>query len=177
MPSQMNDHTLDALKGWPSPYAVDHVASAASGVTITAGNVVTLDTAGNYVLGYGASDVNAQGVAMFAFQNSSDPDVANDGGVTFGTGESANAWVPVAPGGGIMALVATGAYELESTEFAAAFNPAIGSTMSADATGELEAGTAYTDSICGVVSAAKSDNSHGVSSIKFFPVWLPKTPV
>lgn len=170
MPSQMNDHTLDALKGWPSPYAVDHVASAASGVTITAGCVVTLDASGNYVLG----QTTVAAVAMFAFQNSSDPDVANDGGVTSGGSGSANAWVPVAPVGGIMALVATGAYELESTEFDAAFAPAIGSTMSADATGELEAGVSYTDPICGVVSAAKSDNSHGVSSIKFFPVWLPK---
>ena len=173
MPSQMNDHTLDALKGWPSPYAVDHVASAASGVTVVAGSVVTLDSSGNYVLGQTATSA----VAMFAFQNSTDPDVSNDGGVTSGVSGSANAWVPVSPSGGIMALVATGAYELESTEFAAAINPAIGSTMSADDTGELEAGTAYTDSICGVVSAAKSDNSHGVSSIKFFPVWLPKTPV
>jgi hypothetical protein len=170
----MNDHTLDALKGWPSPYAVDHVASAASGVTVTAGNVVTLDASGNYVLGFTAATL--QGVAMFAFQNSSDPDVANDGGLTSTAAGSANAWVPVAPVGGIMALVATGAYELESTEFDAAFAPAIGSTMSADTDGELIAGTAYTHSLCGVVSAAKSDNSHGVSSIKFFPVYLPKTP-
>ena len=173
MPSQMNDHTLDALKGWPSPYAVDHVASAASGVTIIAGCVVTLNSDGNYILG---NKTDTDAVAMFAFQNSTDPDVANDGGVTSGGSGSANAWVPVAPVGGIMALVATGAYELESTEFDAT-GIAINSVLYGDATtGKLHNGTSYTDPICGVVSAAISDNSHGVSSLKFFPVWLPPTP-
>ena len=169
MPSQMNDHTLDALKGWPSPYAVDHVASAASGVTVVAGSVVTLDASGNYVLGQTATSA----VAMFAFQNSTDPDVSNDGGVTFGGSGSANAWVPVSPSGGIMALVATGAYELESTEFTAG-TLAINSTLTGNnTTGKLEAGAIYAKPICGVVSAAISDNSHGVSAIKFYPVWLP----
>lgn len=176
MPSQMNDHTLDALKGWPSPYAVDHVAKAKAGVTVVAGCVVTLDANGEYVLG----NVDTDAVSMFAFQNSTDPDVSNDGGDTHGGSGSANAWVPVAPGGGIMALVATGAYELESTEFDLGSGGtllAINSVLTGDTgDGKLKHAVVYASHICGVVSAAIADNSHGVSSVKFFPVWLPPTP-
>ena len=110
-PRQMTANTLNALKGWPSQSAVDYVSSidatqlAAhnSGVTL-AGTVVSLGADGEYEIGVGGDDR----MPLFLFQNSDDPDVANDGGDAAAV---KGVWVPVAPTGKMMALVATGAYE------------------------------------------------------------------
>ena len=115
-PRQMTAHMLDALKGWPSPHAVDFHAKLSANVTIDpvfAGRCVHLNSAGEYEMGI---DDTAANVAMpiFLFQNSDDPDVANDGG---DAATEVGVWVPTAPTGMIMGLVAAGAFELFSTEF------------------------------------------------------------
>lgn len=186
-PSQMFDHTLDACKGWFHEAALDHSAKLASGVTIDPyeqGRVVHLNGSGEY-----ESGVSGTHMAIFLLNSSDDPDVANPGG---------DYWQAVSPTGKMSGLVATGAYELESSEFisqdyvpgellsAAVENTdaAIGGLLN----NEDDAGTALTvpwastsatdQAICGVVStgttiAAPVENSHGIAVLRFWPVYLP----
>jgi hypothetical protein len=171
---------LNAAKGWPNPHAVDFATTfdssqlaAISGNIAFAGRVVHLDSAGKYRFG-----VANRHMAMFLFQNSDDPDVSNYGG---DPASEAGAWVPVAPTGKIMALVACGAYELESTEFDTVQTYAPNQTLTA-ATGTTlatagvltnQSATPYTNAVCGVVSRGKYTNSYGRSVLAFWPVYLP----
>ena len=105
-PSQMFDHTLDACKGWFHEAALDHSAKLNASVTVDPveqGRVVHLDADGTYSLG-----VTAAFMPIFLLNSSDDPDVANPGG---------EYWQAVAPTGKLSGLVATGGYELESSEF------------------------------------------------------------
>ena len=185
-PRQMTANTLNALKGWPSQSAVDYVstidatqlAGHNSGVTL-AGTVVSLGADGEYEIGVGELDR----MPLFLFNNSDDPDVANDGGDA-GAGGDKGVWVPVSPSGNMMALVATGAYELTTTQFAGAtgtFTP--NTPLKADKYGVGNAGkveasafssTAFT--IVGVVSRnGYQDNGYGVDCVAFWPYFLPKS--
>ena len=175
-PRQMTANTLNALKGWPSQSAVDYSTKLDASITTTvlAGSVVHVDpTSGNYKLGNAADQV-----PLFTFQNSDDPDVANDGGDA-GVGGDKGVWVPVSPSGNIMALVATGAYELTSTQFDGTTEAdyAINVPLTGLATGKIDA-TTYngTGGICGVVSRKGfQDNGYGHDCIAFWPYFLPKT--
>lgn len=105
-PSQMFDNTLDAVKGWFHEAALDHSGALNTNVTIDPvpqGRVVHLDATGTYSMG-----VTAAFMPIFLLNSSDDPDVANAGG---------DYWQAIAPTGKLSGLVATGGYELESTEF------------------------------------------------------------
>lgn len=177
---QMTLHTLNGAKGWPRPHAVDFTADfnstqlgAISGGVAFSGRVVHLDSSGDYRFGV----ANRQ-MPMFLFQNSDDPDVSNDGGdATTDVG----VYVPIAPTGKMMALVAIGAYELESTEFDTAQTYAPNETLTA-ATGTTlatagvltnQSATPYTNAICGVVSRGEITNAFGRAALCFWPVYLP----
>jgi hypothetical protein len=139
----MTSHTLEAIKGWPSPHAVDFAATLSANVTnngnaVYAGRVAHLvfaqvtNLAGvvsntpQYELGLlGAptavgnaanptGNIGRCDMPIFLFQNSDDPDVSNPGG---NPATDVGVWVAVSPTGKIMGLVAAGAYELETTEF------------------------------------------------------------
>jgi hypothetical protein len=106
-PAQMFDHELNAVKGWPSPYAVDKVKPIAAGEqTIFAGSVVYIDPlTDTFKLGLpytGGADAFCP-MPIFAFPNSTDYDVLSDVGNI--------------AGGNLVGLVAVGAYELETTQF------------------------------------------------------------
>lgn len=177
---QMTEHTLEAPKGWPSPSAVDIVAkfcptqlAAVTGGVAYAGRTAHLNSSGNYEFG-----VTDRSMAMWLFQNSDDPDVSNDGGAP---ATDVGAWQAVAPVGGIMALVAAGAYELATTEFDTAQTYAPNDTLTA-ATGTTlatcgvltnQSAVPYTNPVCGVVSRGKTTNAHGKSELWFWPVYLP----
>ena len=189
VPTQMFTNTLDAIKGWFHEAALDHSAGMSgvvqkdnAGVELEfkQGTACSLDADGNLTIGVGGTDV-----AIFLLNSEDDPDVAN---ASFaGSGE----WVAVGPSGQLSGLVATGGYELESTEYKdAAYAP--GDTLDcpvagqgsnaahADA-GKLQAGDAYVDAIVGVVSkkqvassaSGHVKNSHGQSVLRFWSVWLP----
>jgi len=196
-PRQMTEHSLNAVKGWPSPHAVDYSATFLAGTggnsglhdTFVAfsGSVVSLNAAGKFV--YGVVD---GAMPMFLFQNSDDPDVANDGGDALVT---SGAWTAVAPTGKMMALPAAGAYELATTEVKgtiANFVPndllAVVATngdagnhadrgkveeMAWDLTGN--AGTMR--DVVGVVSRVGAANSHGKDEVSFWPVYLPLSKI
>tara|TARA_R110000851_G_scaffold169887_2_gene316187 strand:+ start:1546 stop:2169 length:624 start_codon:yes stop_codon:yes gene_type:complete len=193
-PRQMTEHSLNAVKGWPSPHAVDYSASfVASGsggdsglhdtFVAFSGSVVSLNAAGKFVYG-----VANGAMPMFLFQNSDDPDVANDGGDALVT---SGAWTAVAPTGKMMALPAAGAYELATTEVKGTIANFVPNDLLAvvatngDAgnhadRGKVEemawatgaAGVAMRD-VVGVVSRVGAANSHGKDEVSFWPVYLP----
>ncbi len=116
-PRQMTEHTLNALKGWPAPHALDHAAVLSESIPganlpVLGGSVVRLNAAGKFELGVGTANV----MPLFLFQNSDDPDVVNEGG---DPATDKGVFIGITPSGKAMALVATGAYELTSTEFVA----------------------------------------------------------
>ena len=185
-PRQMTSNTLNALKGWPSQSAVDYVstidatqlAGHNSGVTL-AGTVVSLGDDGEFEIGVGDQDR----MPLFLFQNSDDPDVANDGGDA-AVGGDKGVWVPVSPSGNMMALVATGAYELTTTQFAGVTGtfkpntPLKAEKYAGTNAGKVEAsdfgGTSFT--IVGVVSRnGYQDNGYGTDCVAFWPYFLPES--
>jgi len=191
---QMTDHTLEGVKGWPNPHAIDCEAKI-SAATITAvtdpsagrvvsGRCVSLNGSDEFQLGLFANT----SMPMFIFPNSDDPDVS----LAYGApATAAGGWVPIAPTGVAMALVAVGAYELATTEFDTALTYVSGEplkTMGAtnvnganqnvDDCGKLKnAAVPYVDVVVGVVAKSRTPtsatNSHGQAELAFWPVYLP----
>ena len=181
-PKKMTQHTLNALKGWPSQSALDYSASLAAGyladttfTVLPEGSVVHLNSTGYFEPGIGTLTA----MPLFTFQSSSDPDVMNYGGTP---ATDIGAFVAVQPSGVIMALVATGAYELVSTNvdltnFTSASYPpntpltsvqwtgtsagAAKPASSANPTpGTLKPGTLTSHTICGIVSRGIVGNGY-----------------
>jgi hypothetical protein len=170
-PRQMTANTLNALKGWPQMNAVDYNAKFSSTIPsidlpVLAGSVVSLDTNGDFILGVGNTNV----MPMFLFNNSDDPDVANDGGDASTT---RGVYIPISPTGQAMALVAVGAYELVTTAFVDASyppnTPLTANLSGGAAPGKLRAGTLYTNMIVGFVSRGVVDNGYGKNALAFWP--------
>lgn len=174
-PRQMTANSLNALKGWPQMNAVDYHAAFSSSVTnlpVLAGSVVSLNSSGDFIRGVGNTAV----MPMFLFNNSDDPDVANDGGdATADKG----VWVPISPSGHALALVAVGAYELVSTAFvngAYAPNTPLTAALTGDNAGKLAEGVLYTNMIVGIVSRGIVDNGYGKNALAFWPFPVFPTP-
>lgn len=166
-PRQMTANTLNALKGWPQMNAVDYSASFDATVTsvVTAGSVVSLNSAGKFVLGVG----NTKVMPLFVFANSDDPDVKNDGG---SAATDKGVFIPIGPTGQALALVAIGAYELVSTAYVSGSYPpntALTSPTSTGDAGKLVSGTMHTNMIVGIVSRGVVDNGYGRSALAFWP--------
>jgi hypothetical protein len=171
----MTANTLNALKGWPQPAAVDfhtEFDDSLSTTTVLAGSVVHLNSSGKYELGVGTLKV----MPLFMFNNSDDPDVQNDGG---DPASEKGVWVAINPTGQAMSLVAIGAYELISTAFdtTGTYNPndPLTSPLSPSANaGKLVVGVMHTDMIVGLVSRGVVDNGYGNEAVAFWP--LPVFP-
>lgn len=188
-PSQMYNHTLNPLKGWPSPTALDFTGKLHSAVTIDplpAGRCVHVHSIEAVAYGPGTSGgvplfktgVTGTQMAVFLFQGSADFDVSNPGGTD---------WYAIAPKGIMSGLVATGAYELETTEYDTGVTYLANEVLKAvaadtDATAETGGGCltndaeVYTDAIVGVVSRGAYTNAYGRESLAFWPVYLPEDP-
>lgn len=185
-PSLMFEHALSHPKGWFEPSALDFSAKLAPAVTIQAfgGRVVHVNANGEFEMGI----ANTQ-MAIFLLQADTDFDVSNPG--TTGAGNFMHQ--AIAPAGNMSGLVATGGYELESTEFDTSPNTAYApnqlltalASNTVQATGGVlsndRAGAGgssglvrqYTDPACGVVSRGQFNNEHGVSVLAFWPIYLP----
>lgn len=173
-PRQMTAKTLNALKGWPAPAAVDFHTEFSPDIEdeVLPGSVVHLDNDGRYALGLGTDAV----MPLFMFNGSLDPDVVNEGG---DPATEKGVWVPINPTGQAMSLVAVGAYELVSTAFVEANydpNDPLTSDTTGDDAGLLQAGTLYTDMICGFVSRGVIDNGYGHEALAFWPFPVFPTP-
>jgi hypothetical protein len=199
-PMMMFQHCLDELKGWPDESALDYDAFLAPSGTNSAapapplyvnvapvygGACVHVNSLGQFVLGVGPTDM-----AIFLLQGSQELDVGNPGG---------NNWTPIAPTGKMSGLVATGAYELETTEFdptvaCTTFLPGMQLTSPLEtaitgtdltSAGKLFAqtnwpgGTAGTavkgtaNPVCAVASRIGHINHNKVPVVSFWPVYVP----
>jgi len=162
-PAQMFDHLLEPIKGWFHMGALDKDVTPLSltDARLVSGRVGYLNAAGLLVPGLAAG-----AMGLFMFPSATDYDVYRDSG---GVG-----------GGKLMVLVASGSYELQSTEFiAGVYVPnQLLTARNVDDTnmGKLVGGVAYTNTICGVVSDGQLTNENGTSVLQFWSYFLPETP-
>ena len=176
LPGQMFDHMLNPAKGWPSQSALDCTARISANVLydLVAGQVCHLNAQGEIEPG-----VISTQMGLFIFQGKNDLDVNNQGN---------DQWIPVSPTGKVMALVATGAFELETTEFDATqvyarnqlLRAPVGNGVNdyvALGSGRLtnQGVTLYTTAVCGVVSRGVFKNNYGKNVLAYWPVYLPGT--
>ncbi len=180
-PRSINAHVLNPLKGWPQNAALDFsapISAAALAATETgvlyAGSCVHLDTNGEYALGCEKASALCH-MPIFLFPNSDDPDVSNDGGITGTVNDDPDGWAAVKRNN-VLGLVATGGYELETTEYIG--TPTIGKALKALTSdkGKLAVGTVGTDTVVGIVSRGvknlgQLDNR--TQTLAFWPVCLP----
>lgn len=172
---QMFDHTLDALKGWlpGNMGSLDKSAKLSAEVTVDpvyAGRVAHLNDAGEFELG-----VTGTMMPIFLTQNSDDPDVRNPS-----TG--LDDFQEISSRGNMSGLVATGGYEVESTEYDSAQTyhvndvlRAVASNSNATTGGRLTNAsfTLGTTAGVGVVSKTPAKNSHRKYVIRLWPAYIP----
>lgn len=172
-------HTLNASKGWPSPWSVDLAAEMDSAVTIDpvyAGRVAHLNT--SFKLEMGVADV---AMPVFLFSNSDDPDVDRS---AFGSPASdEDAYVGTTPSGKLLCIPARHSCELESTEYDTGYTytpdkalTATASNTNATTGGVLKPGSPYVEAICGVVSRGVVKSGYGPSktALAFWPWYMPR---
>ena len=172
-PDQMFEHGLDVKKGWFGMTSLDHAAKMASGVAyaVPAGRVVHLNSVGAFEPGVAGTQM---GVFLIAGSNAAD--VSNPGTTAGGLFMHQ----AISPTGVVSGLVATGGYEIATTEFANlsyAPNDLLKAPVSGGAAVEGVLSNAsvipYVTAVCGVVSTGKATNHNGVSTLSFWPVYLP----
>ena len=164
-PSQMFDHSLDVIKGPSLMHRLDYAAEPASGADIRAGAVCSLDSNGKLQAGCSAGAGANKPMPMFAIQDINDFDANSDVGNI--------------SGGVMSAIVATGGFEIETTEYVAedtyntndfvtaANGAAIGKVAKM---GEAPYGGQVA---IGCVSKGVSVNSEGKSVIRFWTLFIP----
>ena len=160
-PSQMFTHELNPLKGWPSPYAVDKRGQADSGVTgINAGSVCYISPSTGLI---NLGTINGY-MGLFAFQGENEFDV---------NGDTGNIISQV-----MNFLVASGAYELETTEYVSGETFLPNDPLTANTSGQvatMHGGICDEYNIVGVCSeTGPATNSYGVSVVRFWPVYCPQ---
>jgi hypothetical protein len=174
-PDLMTEHGLDVKKGWFDMASLDYSAKKAAGLAfdITRGRVVHVNTDGEFVPG-----VHKTNVAIFMLNGSADADVSNPGTTTGGKFMH----LAIAPTGKMSGLVATGGYEIASTEYVSNLTYAPGDLLTATRTATPAAAdgrltnasvTQYTTPVCGVVSSGSATNHNGMPALSFWTVWLP----
>lgn len=168
----MTDKVMDVIKGWFRPSALDFEAKISSSVTfdVPEGRVMHVNASGELETGISGSQM-----AIFLLQDSTDPDV---------TTENVEGAVSIAPTGVSSGLVATGAYEIQTTEFINTLTYAPNDLLTAPTdNADVDVGglltndsiTLYTTAVCGVVSRGKTTNHFGKPVISFWPVYVPGT--
>jgi hypothetical protein len=171
----MFEHGLDVKKGWFDMASLDYDAKLASAVTfdVPRGRVVHVDSDGSFRPG-----AHNTGVAIFLLNGSADADVSNPG--TTAAGNFMHR--AIAPSGKMSGLVATGGYEISTTEFDSAQEYTPGDLLTATASNtDAETGgvvtnesvVQYVNPVVGVVSSGKAKNHNGIQALSFWSVWLP----
>jgi hypothetical protein len=163
-PGQVFTHQLNAVKGWPSPYALDFRAtiSPTNAVQFNAGMGAYLDESGNFRIGS-----NPGAVTIFLRQGINDFDVNGDVGNITGS----------ASGLVYSGLVSLGSYEVWTTEFVTdTYIPNDYLTVSnagGGNTGKVTECNAYEAQVCGIVSRGEFTNQNGVPCLQFWTYHLP----
>ena len=188
MPSrvaQMYERILNPVKGWFAMSALDkarplNAVTVAAGTEVPPGRVVHIDANGEFALGGSGTQM-----PLYLFKGSHETDVRNDG-VSSATGTTH--WVAIMPAGAMIALVATGGYELQSTEYDATQTYLPNQLLTASGAGVLtnQAAVQYVNWICGVCSwhensdyqagaatAPTGQNAHKINVLTFWSYFLP----
>jgi len=184
------DHHLEAIKGWYAEGALDKsmLYDTTNATNIVAGRVGHLDGDGLFVPG---PDAGLQAMPLFLLTSASDYDVDNAAVDPDGN----SIWQGVSPSNVLTALVATGGYEVQTTEFEseseAGYTYYVNTPLTAAADGKLTPATNFgTDWIVGICSTHEhSDwqtkgtsvasgtplgtNAHGKSVLTFWTYFLP----
>lgn len=182
-PSQMFEYGLNVKMGnWlPNQGALLFSAKLSAEVTFTppAGRAVHVDEDGEFQMG-----LSRRGMGLFLWNAPGDLSVDNPGTTPRGTFMQQ----PVLPRKVMTALVASGCYEVENTEYDADEEYAIGELLTAAANntdstvggvlttaGSGAAGDVkqFVDPVCGVLSRGEYNNEHGIPVICYWTVWLP----
>mgnify|MGYP001604713744 CR=1 FL=1 len=174
-PDLMFEHGLDVKKGWFDMASLDYSAKLSPDISfdVQRGRVVHVNAAGDFVPG--AHNTN---VAIFLLNGSSDADVSNPG--TTAGGKFMHR--AVAPTGKMSGLVATGGYEISTTEFDAGQTYTPGDLLTATVSNTPAATdgvltnnsvTQYQTPVVGVVSSGVATNHNGISALSFWCAWLP----
>ena len=197
----MTNHEGYAIKGYFKSGALDKAAPVdlsnlhADIDAVLNGSVVSLNQNGHFQLG-----LEENAMPIFILQHSYDHDVVgpdgniigayNSGSVNESTGqfEVVDSYTAAnrAPTQGVMnGLVATGGYEMRSTEFVTTETYTPNMALTAGAPGDADAGLLKPgvycdDTICGVVSAVIPaggiTNEHQREVIQFWTVFVPVCP-
>lgn len=183
-PSRMTEHVLNHPKGWFDGHALDHKAKVSANVTfsIPQGRVAHLNEDGEFEMG-----ISTTKMAIFLLQGSNQPSVINPSHTASGRFVQS----PAFPNGVMSGLVATGGFELESSEFEAAaangYAPntlltawasntvlARGGVLSSDRAHDSDGAVRqYVDAACACVSRGVIQTEHGTSVVCFWPVYMP----
>ena len=169
MSSAMLTHTLDPLKGYHKDHALMKTAPIDSGVTLSTfyqGTVVSLNSDGEFVVDL----ASAGAMPMFLWRAGNSPDVS-----TVDASAEPKEWYPIQPRGNTTAFVATGGFELETTEFVAG-SIAPNNKLTTDGSGKLTKTTNNfygATPIVGIASAAPRTNHHKQSVLSFWTVYFP----
>lgn len=186
MPRQDIQHTLDVVRGYNGLEKLTFQAPVDSAVQfpLYAGSVVHLNANGKFEAG-----VKAATMPLFLWHSVDDFDVVNDGTNTTAAGDYD--WFSVFPGQTqadttLTAYVATGGFELVSTEFdtSATYAPNDLLTSSPNNTNAARGGklrklegaeALYTTPVVGVVSRGTDLSKERIARLYFWPVFLPGT--
>jgi hypothetical protein len=207
----MFEHLLDPVKGWFHLAALDKTAPMDSAylpgggsedVDVFSGMVAHLEedsVTGDPTFRLGGANTQ---MPIFLLQGKDDADVSNNG---VSPTTDVTHWISISPSGRLNGLVATGKYELQTTEFLqteVALNAyACNEPLSAGVAGLLfpntiaTAAQVYRDWICGICSSHVNGdnqsvglgavtapdgpvgtNAHGVLTLTFWPYFLPAAP-
>lgn len=184
--SQMFEQALDVLRGFVPQFSLEKVrpldATLLSDATeVPAGRVAHIAADGEWELG-----ATGHQVPHFLWQGKNDADVQNPGtspttDVTY--------WVGIGPNGRMRGLPATGAFELQTTEFDDAQTYLPNEMLKSDGSGKLTNQTvvAGTHCLCGMATwhenaefgpsrdgtSPKGTNAHGVTVLTFYTYFLP----
>lgn len=189
----MEAHTLNPKSAWPAPHAVMHVAPLHGDVTIDpvyAGRCLHLANNGKLKTGLVATQYLCR-PPMWVFPNSDDPDVEMDGGdpsSDVGVYVSINTPGASGGGGGLNCLVGLQCFEVETTEFnpednlgetyatgdALTATPADTNATTGGRITRCTGGIAGAEPVCGIVSAAVTQNSAGYDILSLWTWFLPK---
>lgn len=170
VPSQMFDHNIDVVKGPSLMHRLDfHAAPAVDpGGDLYEGSLMSLDAAGKFVAGCAPGIDGVCPMPIFALQGINDFDANSDVGNI---------------AGGVMSgVVATGGFEIATTEFDAAPTYVPNALLTEDTVTpgfvtELAVAPYGDLSTVGCVSKPPAVNADGKSMLSFWTMFLPSSVV
>ncbi len=190
----MYKNFCEAVRGGPAGYLMKvRPLDSSAFTTAKAGRVVSLNDSGDFVLGLGTT---GHAMPLWLFTGPENPSLFG------GDSETPPRWVDptTEKAYGAIAYVATGAYEIQTTEFDDQQEYACNDLLKADSDGKVtnQDVTVYVDQVVGVCSVhenaenirdpyrgfgtateepPRGKNANGYETLTFWPVYLPGTVV